>query len=180
MSKEKTLASKLLYDGRILQLYKDDVELEDGKTSVREYVRHSGGACVLAVDEEENIFLVTQFRYPYGAETVEIPAGKREKGEDHLVCATRELEEETGLVADSMRLMASVYPTPAYTNEILYLYLATGLKHTKAHLDEGEFLGVEKVPFEKAYQMAVRGEIHDSKTLIAIFEYAAMKARGEL
>ena len=179
MSKEKTLASKMLYDGRILQLYKDDVELENGKTSVREYVRHSGGACVLAVDEDENIFLVTQFRYPYGAETIEIPAGKREKGEDPLACATRELEEETGLVADNMRLLASVYPTPAYTDEILYLYLATGLKETKAHLDEGEFLGVEKVPFEKVYQMAVKGEIHDSKTLVAIYAYAAMKARGE-
>lgn len=180
MSKEKTLGSKLLYDGRILQLYKDEVELEDGKKSVREYVRHSGGSCVLAVDDEENVFLVTQFRYPYGAETVEIPAGKREKGEDPLVCATRELEEETGLVARDMRLMASVYPTPAYTNEILYLYLATGLSTTQAHLDEGEFLGVEKMPFEKAYRMAVNGEIHDSKTLIAIFQYAAMKARGEV
>ncbi len=180
MSKEKKLSGELLYDGRILQLYKDEVELENGKKSVREYVRHSGGSCVLAVDDDENIFLVTQFRYPYGAETVEIPAGKREKGEDPLVCAVRELEEETGLVADNIRLMASVYPTPAYTDEILYLYLATGLTKKVAHLDEGEFLGVEKVPFEKAYEMAQKGEIHDSKTLVAIYAYAAAKARGEL
>lgn len=180
MSKEKTLSSKMLYDGKILQLYKDEVELENGKTSWREYVRHSGGACVLAVDDEENVYLVRQFRYPYGAETVEIPAGKREKGEDPLVCATRELEEETGLNAEKFELIASVYPTPAYTDEILYLYLATGLTEKAAHLDEGEFLGVEKVPFEIAYKMALNGEIHDSKTLIAIYAYAAKKARGEL
>lgn len=180
MSKEKTLSSQLIYNGNILQLYRDDVELEDGKTSKREYVRHSGGACVLAVDDEENIFLVSQFRYPYGAETIEIPAGKREKGEDPFVCAVRELEEETGLVAEKYELMASVYPTPAYTDEILYLYLATGLTKKTAHLDEGEFLGVIKVPFEKAYQMALSGEIHDSKTLVAIYAYAAKKARKEL
>lgn len=180
MSKERTLNSQLIYDGRILQLYKDDVELEDGNTSKREYVRHSGGACVLAVDDEENIYLVSQFRYPYGAETIEIPAGKREKGEDPFVCAVRELEEETGLVAEKYELMASVYPTPAYTDEILYLYLATGLTKKAAHLDEGEFLGVMKVPFETAYKMALRGEIHDSKTLVAIYAYAARKARGEL
>ena len=106
--------------------------------------------------------------------------GKREKGEDPFVCAVRELEEETGLVAEKYESMASVYPTPAYTDEILYLYLATGLTKKTAHLDEGEFLGVIKVPFEKAYQMALSGEIHDSKTLVAIYAYAAKKARKEL
>ncbi len=180
MSKEKTLGSQLLYDGKIMQLYKDEVELENGKTSIREYIRHSGGAGVLAVDEDENFYLVTQFRYPYAAETVEIPAGKREKGEDPFVCAVRELEEETGLIADNISLIATVYPTPAYTDETLYVYLATGLKEKAAHLDEGEFLGVEKVPFEKAYQMAINGGIRDSKTLIAIYAYAAKRARGEL
>ena len=173
MSKEKTLGSQLLYDGKIMQLYKDEVELENGKTSIREYIRHSGGAGVLAVDEDENFYLVTQFRYPYAAETVEIPAGKREKGEDHLVCSV-------GLIADNISLIATVYPTPAYTDETLYVYLATGLKEKAAHLDEGEFLGVEKVPFEKAYQMAINGGIRDSKTLIAIYAYAAKRARGEL
>lgn len=180
MAKEKQLVSTLLYDGRIMQLYKDEVELEDGKKSVREYIRHSGGSGVMAVDEEENVYLVTQYRYPYAAETVEIPAGKREKGEDPLVCAKRELEEETGLVAEKCELIATVYPTPAYTDETLYVYLATGLRQTEAHLDAGEFLGVEKVPFEKAYKMALNGEIRDSKTLIAIYSYAAKKARGEL
>lgn len=180
MSEEKKISGKLLYDGRIMQVYKDEVELENGKKSIREYIRHSGGASVLAVDDEENVYLVTQFRYPYGTETVEIPAGKRERGEDPLVCATRELEEETGLVADKISLIATVYPTPAYTDETLYIYLATGLTKKAAHLDDGEFLGVEKVPFEKAYEMALSGKIRDSKTLVAIYAYAAKKARGEL
>ncbi len=180
MSKEKTINSTLIYDGRIMRLYKDEVELENGKKSIREYIRHSGGSSVLAVDENENVYLVTQYRYPYAAETVEIPAGKRERGEDPLVCAVRELEEETGLVAEKYELIATVYPTPAYTDETLYVYLATGLTKKAAHLDDGEFLGVEKVPFEEAYGMASSGRIRDSKTLVAIYSYAAKKARGEL
>ena len=180
MSKETTLTSEMLYDGRIMKLYKDSVELENGKTSVREYIRHSGGASIMAVDAEENVYFVTQYRYPYAAEIFEIPAGKLEKGEAPLTCAERELEEEAGLKADKFELIATVYPTPSYTDEKLYVYLATGLTETAAHLDEGEFLGVEKMPFEKAYSMAVSGEIHDAKTLVAIYAYAARKARGEL
>ena len=180
MSKETTLSSEMLYDGRIMKLFKDSVELENGKTSVREYIRHSGGASIMAIDGEENAYFVTQYRYPYAAEIFEIPAGKLEKGEEPLTCAIRELEEETGLKADKYELMATIYPTPSYTDEKLYVYLATGLTETAAHLDEGEFLGVEKMPFEKAYSMAIAGEIHDAKTLVAIYAYAARKARGEL
>ena len=180
MAAEKTLTSKMLYDGKIMKLYKDEAELADGKITVREYIRHSGGASIMAVDEEENVYFVTQYRYPYAAEVFEIPAGKLEKGEEPLTCAIRELEEETGLKADKYELMATIYPTPSYTDEKLYVYLATGLTETEAHLDEGEFLGVEKMPFEKAYSMAIAGEIHDAKTLVAIYAYAARKARGEL
>lgn len=180
MSKETTLSSEMLYDGRIMKLFKDSVELENGKTSVREYIRHSGGASIMAIDGEENAYFVTQYRYPYATEIFEIPAGKLEKGEEPLTCAIRELEEETGLKADKYELMATIYPTPSYTDEKLYVYLATGLTETVAHLDEGEFLGVEKMPFEKAYSMAIAGEIHDAKTLVAIYAYAARKARGEI
>ena len=116
MSKERTLTSEMLYDGRIMKLYKDSVELENGKTSVREYIRHSGGASIMAVDKEENVYFVTQYRYPYAAEVFEIPAGKLEKGEEPLTCAIRELEEEAGLRAEKFELIATVYPTPSYTN----------------------------------------------------------------
>ena len=112
---EKTTSSRLIYDGRIMQVYCDDVALSDGSPSKREYIRHSGGAGVLALDDEGYVYLVSQFRYPYREEVLEIPAGKREQGEDPLDCAVRELEEEVGFKADKVELLALVYPTPAYT-----------------------------------------------------------------
>lgn len=175
MSKEITFDSELIYDGRIMQVYKDDVILENGKHAVREYVHHNGGASILAVDEEDNVYLVTQFRYPYRKEIWEIPAGKLEKGEDPLSCAVRELEEEAGLKAEKFTLIAELYPTPAYTDEKLYVYLATNLSFTNAHLDEDEFLSVKKIPLCDALKMAKNGEIHDGKTLVALYSYAARK-----
>lgn len=170
---EKQLSSEQLYKGKILSLYKDSVELSDGKQSMREYVKHSGGASVLAVDEQENIYLVSQFRYPYREQILEIPAGKREYGEDPELCAIRELKEEAGLIAGNIELISVVYPTPAYTDEKIYVYLAKDLTSTQAKLDEGEFLNVIKIPFSEAYNMALQGKIHDSKTLIAIYYYAS-------
>ena len=107
---EKTTSSRLIYDGRIMQVYCDDVALPDGSPSKREYIRHSGGAGVLALDDEGCVYLVSQFRYPYREEVLEIPAGKREQGEDPLDCAVRELEEEVGFKADKVELLALVYP----------------------------------------------------------------------
>lgn len=156
-----------------MRVFCDDVELPDGKPSKREYIRHSGGAGVLAVDDEDCVYLVSQFRYPYREEVIEIPAGKREEGEDPLDCAARELDEEVGFKADDIRLLALVYPTPAYTDEKLYVYLATGLTKTHAHLDEGEFLNVKKMKFDEALALADSGAIHDSKTLVALYKYAA-------
>ena len=178
MSKEKTLSSQLIYDGNILQLYRDDVELEDGKTSKREYVRHSGGACVLAVDDEENIFLVSQFRYPYGEVMLEIPAGKRNRDEDPMACALRELEEECGLATDRAEKFLEIYPTVAYSNEHIYVYLAHGLKATHAHLDEGEVLNVRRLPFKQALEKVLNMEIRDSKTVAAILKYAYLNKIG--
>ena len=130
---------------------------------------------MLAVDDEGFVYLVSQFRYPYGKNTIEIPAGKRERGEDPRVCAERELEEETGLKADRIELLATVYPTPAYTDEVLYVYLATGLRNVHSHLDDGEFLNVRKMKFEDALALADSGAVNDSKTLIAIYKYALMR-----
>ena len=174
---EKTTSSRLIYDGRIMQVYCDDVALPDGSPSKREYIRHSGGAGVLALDDEGYVYLVSQFRYPYREEVLEIPAGKREQGEDPLDCAVRELEEEVGFKADKVELLALVYPTPAYTDERLYVYLATGLTKTHAHLDEGEFLRVKKLKFEEALALADSGAIHDSKTLVALYRAAYMRTR---
>ena len=170
--KEKLIKSNLIYDGRILQLYNDEVELPGGKHSRREYVNHSGGCAVLAVDDEGYIYLVEQYRYPYAEVMLEIPAGKRNKDEDPKDCALRELEEECGLVTDKADKFLEIYPTVAYSNEHIYVYLAHGLKATHAHLDDGEFLNVRRIPFAEALKKVMDMEIRDSKTVAAILKYA--------
>ena len=177
---EKTLESQYIYKGKIINVRKDKVLLPDGKTTSREVVEHRGGVCVVPVDENGNVTLVRQYRYPIGREVLEIPAGKREEGEDPFETARRELSEETGLEAGRYDFLGEFLATPGYCAEKFYIYLARDLTRHAQHLDEGEFLGVIKVPFEKAYQMALSGEIHDSKTLVAIYAYAAKKARKEL
>ena len=172
---EKLVKSNLIYDGRILRLFNDEVELPGGKHSKREYVDHSGGCAVLAVDDEDYIYLVEQFRYPYAQVLLEIPAGKRNKDEGPKDCALRELEEECGLVTDKADKFLEIYPTVAYSNEHIYVYLAHGLKATAAHLDEGEFLNVRRMPFKDALKKVLDMEIRDSKTVAAILKYALMR-----
>ena len=172
---EKLVKSNLIYDGRILRLFNDEVELPGGKHSRREYVDHSGGCAVLAVDDEDYIYLVEQFRYPYAEVLLEIPAGKRNKDEDPKDCALRELEEECGLVTDKADKFLEIYPTVAYSNEHIYVYLAHGLKATAAHLDEGEFINVRRMPFKKKKKKVLDMEIRDSKTVAAILKYALVR-----
>ena len=169
---EKTLSSERIFDGRILHIRRDTVLLPNGHTSTREVVDHPGGVGILALDSEGNALLVSQFRYPYRDELLEIPAGKREEGEEPIETARRELEEEIGFVADDISLLAIVYPTPAYTDEKLYVYLATGLHRTHAHLDQGEFLRVKRMPLGDAIALADQGKITDSKTLVALYKTA--------
>lgn len=161
-----------LYNGRIISLRVDDVTLPDGNAAKREYVCHRGGASILAVDDEDCVYLVRQFRYPYREVLLEIPAGKLEEGEEAIVTARRELEEETGLVADEIVPFGMIYPTPGYTDEHLYIFLAKGLKATSAHLDDGEFLRVERLPFKEVLDRVLRGEIRDGKTCYAVLKYA--------
>lgn len=167
---EKTENSQLIYDGRILQLRVDDVILPDGAKSKREYVVHRGGVGILAVVDGE-ILLVRQFRYPYREEVLEIPAGKLEKGEQPEVCAVRELQEETGYSARSVRKIGVFYPSPGYTDEKLYIYLAEDVTAGIEHLDEGEFLSCERLPLSNALAKISGGEIRDAKTVIAIQSY---------
>ena len=156
--------STLLYDGKIIQLYKDTVTLENNTDATREYIHHSGGVSIAALTPEEEIYLVKQFRYPYHKVVLELPAGKRNEGEDPLACGKRELEEEVGLIAAKYTSLGQLYPTPAYVDEIIHLYLAEDLSPTKPHLDPDEFLDVVKLPLREAVQMVLRGEICDAKT----------------
>ena len=165
---EKTLSSTSIYNGKVVKLFKDEIELPNGNTSFREVIKHPGGACVIAI-ENDYIYFVKQFRYPFGKVLLEIPAGKLNEGENPEVCAIRELEEETGLIANKVELIHSFYPTPAYTSEIIYVYLANGLKKGTVNLDSDEFLNVEKIKVNAAIKMLLNGEIHDAKTIIALY-----------
>lgn len=167
---EKTLSKDYKYNGKIINMRVDEAELENGKTATREVVEHSGGVCVAALDEENCLLMVRQFRYPYGEVLLEIPAGKREKGEDPIECGKRELEEETGYTAEKYTDLGKLYPTPAYVDEVIYMYYAENLSKTHQHLDEDEFLSVERVPFDDAVKMVMNGEIRDAKTQVAILK----------
>ena len=167
---EKTVKKNYIYEGKILTLRNDDAELPDGRPCKREIIEHSGGACVLYV-ENEKVLLVKQYRYAYGESIYEIPAGKLEKDEDPILAASRELEEEAGIKAEKLQLLYVMYPTPGYTNEKIYIYQAIGGKKVEAHLDDGEFLDVEYISIEDIKRMMQEGENKDGKTLIALQAY---------
>ncbi len=175
MHTEEKIDSTTIYEGRILSLYDDRVRLENGKESRREFVTHNGGVCVLALDENDCIYLVEQFRYPYGKELLEIPAGKRDGDEQPLVCAKRELEEEAGLQAKNWQLIGEMYPSPGYTSEVVTIYLATDLTKSQQHLDPDEFLSVKQMPFDKALQMVLSNQIKDAKTCVALLQLQVMR-----
>ncbi len=172
---EEKISSKLIHNGNFLVLNKDTVLLPNGKTSTREFVTHPGAACIVAVDEDDNILMVKQYRYPISKMMYEVPAGKLDFGEDPINCAKRELEEETGYKANNFDLIGSLYPAPAYSNEIIYIYLATELIKTNMNLDEDEFLVCEKIKINKVLEMIMRGQIIDAKTQIAVLKYLQLK-----
>lgn len=171
---EKRLSTKRIYDGRVVKLDVDEVELSDGSHSRRECVRHSGGAAVLFV-KDGKIALVKQFRYLYGREILEIPAGKLNEGEDPLVAAGRELEEETGYRPKNLQHLLDIYPTPGYTDEVIHIYFTDSADFVGQKLDPGEFLSNLFVPVEDVYKMISSGEINDSKTICAVYAYLLKK-----
>lgn len=169
-SVEKQISSEQKFDGKIVKLFVDKAQLENGDVVTREVIKHPGGVCVVPLDDDNNVILVRQFRYPHGCALLEVPAGKLEYGEDPEKCGLRELKEETGCTCDSFVSLGRLLPTPAYDTEITYMYLARGLHSGEQKLDEDEFLEVEKIPLEKAAEMIMNNEIDDAKTQIAILK----------
>ena len=165
---EKTLNSELVYNGGLLKVYRDDVELINGMTSWREIIRHPGAVVVVPIDKDGNIHLVRQFRYPYGKPVLEVPAGKLEYGEEPFPAAQRELSEEIGAEAAKWTPMGQMLPTPGFCDELQHVYLAEELTFGETHPDEDEFLEHVVMPFEEAVAMAVDGQLEDSKTVAAI------------
>lgn len=167
---EKTLTKNYIYQGKILSLRKDDVLLPDGKPSIREIIEHSGGACVVYAEDGKLLF-VKQFRYAYGEELLELPAGKLNAGEDPKKACLRELEEETGISSQDAKLLFVAYPSPGYTNEKLYIYRAERGVKTETHLDEGEFLDAVWIEENTVKEMLKNGGIKDAKTIIGLQAY---------
>ncbi len=166
IKQEKTIDHRTMYEGKLLHVYFDEVEIS-GKTYRREVVSHPGAAAVIPVTENKEILFVKQYRYPVKRELLEIPAGKLDEAEDSAHCALRELEEETGYIGN-IRELGYIYTTPGFSDEKIYLYLADHLVYTQQRLDEGEYLEVLKIPVEEVLEMIRNGRISDAKTIAAI------------
>jgi len=162
--------SDLIFSGRVFDLYVDQIEYPSGNKGVRETAVHNGGAVISALTNENKLVLVKQYRYPLRADLIELPAGKLEKGEDPLVCATRELTEETGYTAEKIVKLNAVPTAPGFCSEILHIYLATGLKPGPAHREEGEYgMEVFECTIPEIEDMIMSGKITDSKTIAGVY-----------
>ena len=161
---EKKLSSEEIFDGVAIHLFRDEILLPNGNKGVREVIRHPGAVCVIPVTEDGKVIFVNQFRYAFNKVTLEVPAGKLEKGEDPLEAAMRELSEETGLSARNVVYLGELYTTPALIDEVIHMYLATDLVEGEQHLDEDEFINTLTMPLSEAVEKVMNGEIKDAKT----------------
>ncbi len=166
---ETMTSSERIFDGKVVHLYRDTVELPDGTSAIREIVKHIGAVCVVPLTDDGDVILERQYRYAVGQILTEIPAGKLDDPEeDWAEAALRELREETGVSAASLRCLGDFYGTPAYSDERITLYLATGLTEGEQRLDRDEFLTLVRIPLAEAVRLALDGEIEDMKTQAGI------------
>jgi ADP-ribose pyrophosphatase len=167
---EKTLHSEEIFSGKVISLHLQEVELPNGKHGKREIIKHPGAVAILAITDDKKVVMVEQFRKALERTIVEIPAGKLEKGEEPALCARRELEEETGYECASLEWLTSFYTSPGFADEIVHVYVATGLtkKENAAALDEDEFVNLEELTLEEAIQYVKEQKIYDAKTIFAV------------
>lgn len=166
--REKPLTSKHVFDGKLLQVYYDEVELPDHSTSTREWIKHPGASSVVPVFEDGTIMLVKQFRYPPRKIFIEVPAGKIDEGETALSTARRELLEESGVSCDYLENAGSFYPAIGYADEIIHVFVGWGLNVEKQNSDDDEFLLNYRIHFSEALKMIETGEISDGKTICSL------------
>ena len=178
---EKQVESREIFDGYIMHVFKDTVELPNGKLAPREYMRHVGAVCVVPLLDDGSVLLERQFRYPVGRVLMEIPAGKLDsKDEDPRKAAARELLEETGAVAEELIELGMFLPACAYSDEAIHMYAAKKLTFREQKLDADEFLNVFTMPLEQAVEQVLSGEIWDAKTQTALLKVWLLRQQGRL
>jgi ADP-ribose pyrophosphatase len=166
---EKRISGEDIYGGIFLHMKRDKVALPDGQEAVREYLTHPGAVAIVALLNDGRVLLERQYRYPIAKTCIEIPAGKLDSGEDHLLCAKRELEEETGYTAKKWSYIRRIHPVISYSTELIDIYLAEDLVPGKSSLDDEEFLDVFAAPLEQLIAWVEEGEITDVKTTISAY-----------
>lgn len=167
---EKRIKSERIYDGKIINVRKDTVVLPNNRETLREVIEHPGGVAIALEDDDGNFFMVNQFRYGPQMELVEFPAGKKEKGEDSLTTAKREIIEETGYSGKDFIYLGKIIPTGAYLEEIIDMYYARVDKYLGTQFDEDEFLTLEKDSLENIISRINNNEIIDAKTIVMAFK----------
>lgn len=180
--KEIKLESQLVYEGIIVNIRRDKARVISGRVVGREVIEHPPGVAVFAIDSEDRVVMVRQFRYPMNEVVLELPAGKLEDGEDPQTGALRELEEETGLMPDEVRFLGVSYSSPGIMTEKIYLFFARDLKQGPTHPDEDEFVETVRIPLPELMAMVDDGRIPDGKSLAGILKATRLlaKERGEL
>ncbi|THE15002.1 NUDIX hydrolase [Bacillus timonensis] len=179
--REKTISKEVLFEGKIIDLHIEEVELPNGHTSKRELIKHPGAVAVLAITDDRKLVMVQQYRKALEKVIVEIPAGKLEKGEAPEVTAKRELEEETGYGCETLMPLISFYTSPGFADELVHLFMAKGLKKIEnpAGLDEDEFVDVLEVTLVEAVEFIKEKKIYDAKTAYAVQYLQLQQALGE-
>jgi ADP-ribose pyrophosphatase len=167
--REVKIAGEVVFSGDFLEIQRDSIKLPDGKISAREYIRHPGAVVILPLFEDGTVLLERQFRYPLNQVFIEFPAGKIDAGEDPLLCAQRELREETGYSATNWEFLCTIHNAIAYSDEHLDIYLAYGLVPGKCELDDGEFLETFNAPLNDLLTWIKEGKVSDVKTIIGAF-----------
>lgn len=176
---EKTISTERIYEGAIINVRKDKVTVMNGE-SFREIVEHNGGAVIAAIKDDGKMLMVNQFRKPAERVMLEAPAGKIDPGETPETAALRELKEETGYTAEHIQLMTEMYPSVGYSEEVLYLYVCTGLTPGETDFDENEAIDICEYPLGELYDMVMRGEIKDGKTQVAVMMAKGLLEAGKL
>ena len=170
---EKQNSSELIFDGKVVHLYKDSITLPNGVPSTREYIKHVGAVCVVALTDECEVICVKQYRYPFSSVLLEIPAGKLNyKEEDPTEAALRELREETGAICKDMTYLGAYFSSPAILDEKIHIFLAEGLEFGMTDPDDDEFIETVKIPLDTLVEMIMRGEVPDGKTQAAVMRVA--------